>query len=57
MPLDIRIREQADGGTPTVAAEPESALARRYRDIARKALQRLAGVPAANFPTIEITDD
>jgi ATP-binding protein involved in chromosome partitioning len=57
VPLDIRIREQADGGTPTVAAEPDSPLARRYRDIARKALQRMAGVPAKEFPTIAITDD
>ena len=58
LPLDIRIREQADGGRPTVAAEPESELAHRYRDIARKAAARLAhGAPAGLFPTIEITDD
>jgi ATP-binding protein involved in chromosome partitioning len=57
VPLDIRIREQADSGTPTVAAEPDSPLARRYRDIARKALERIKGVPAQNFPTISITDD
>jgi ATP-binding protein involved in chromosome partitioning len=57
VPLDIRIREQADGGKPTVAAEPDGPLAQRYRDIARQCLQRLAGVPAKNFPTIEITDD
>jgi ATP-binding protein involved in chromosome partitioning len=58
LPLDIRIREQADGGNPTVAAEPESDLAQRYRDIARKAAARLAyGPPAGTFPTIEITDD
>jgi ATP-binding protein involved in chromosome partitioning len=58
LPLDIRIREQADGGRPTVAAEPDGELARRYRDIARKAAARLAhGAPAGTFPTIEITDD
>ena len=58
VPLDIRIREQADGGNPTVAAEPGSALALRYRDIARKAAARLAhGAPAGMFPTIEVTDD
>jgi len=58
LPLDIRIREQADGGNPTVAAEPESELARRYRDIARKAAARLAyGAPAGTFPTVTITDD
>lgn len=36
LPLDIRIREQADGGTPTVAADPDSPLAQAYRDIARR---------------------
>ncbi|HUR41076.1 MAG TPA: iron-sulfur cluster carrier protein ApbC [Verrucomicrobiae bacterium] len=58
LPLDRRIREAADGGKPTVAAEPEGELAHRYRDIARKAAARLAyGAPANTFPTIEITED
>ncbi|MGH8221751.1 MAG: Mrp/NBP35 family ATP-binding protein, partial [Woeseiaceae bacterium] len=58
LPLDRRIREQADGGNPTVAAEPDSELARRYRDIARKAAARLAyGAAAGTFPTIEVSDD
>lgn len=42
LPLDIRIREQADGGTPTVAAMPDSDLAARYREIARHAAGRLS---------------
>jgi len=42
LPLDIRIREQADGGTPTVAAIPDSDIAARYREIARNAAARLA---------------
>jgi ATP-binding protein involved in chromosome partitioning len=42
LPLDIRIREQADGGTPTVAAMPDSDIAARYREIARNAAARLA---------------
>jgi len=42
LPLDIRIREQTDGGSPTVAADPDSPLARAYRDIARRAAARLA---------------
>ena len=57
LPLDIRIREQADGGTPTVAADPESELAQRYRAIARKVTAGLAQAVPANFPTIQITDD
>ncbi|SFF42391.1 ATP-binding protein involved in chromosome partitioning [Fontimonas thermophila] len=58
LPLDMRIREQADGGCPTVVAAPESDLAQRYRDIARRAAARLAyGVQAPDFPAIEISDD
>jgi ATP-binding protein involved in chromosome partitioning len=45
LPLDIRIREQADGGTPTVAAMPDSDLAARYRDIARHTAGRLSRQP------------
>jgi len=42
LPLDIRIREQADGGAPTVAAMPDSGLAQAYRQIARCAAARLS---------------
>jgi ATP-binding protein involved in chromosome partitioning len=42
LPLDIRIREQADSGAPTVAAEPSSAIALAYRDIARRTAARLS---------------
>ena len=42
LPLDIRIREQTDGGKPTVIAEPDSAVTATYRAIARKAAARLA---------------
>jgi len=45
LPLDIRIREQADGGTPTVVAMPDSDLAARYREIARNAAGRLSRQP------------
>ncbi|RDI98160.1 iron-sulfur cluster carrier protein ApbC [Dyella solisilvae] len=45
LPLDIRIREQADGGTPTVVAIPDSDLAARYREIARNTAGRLARQP------------
>ncbi len=57
LPLDARIREHADNGRPTVIADPESALAMRYRDIARKAAARLAYGAGAAFPTISVTDD
>ncbi|MES2682393.1 MAG: iron-sulfur cluster carrier protein ApbC [Pseudomonadota bacterium] len=55
LPLLLSIREQADGGTPTVAAEPGSEVSARYRAIARLAAARLAhGLQGDAFPAIEI---
>jgi ATP-binding protein involved in chromosome partitioning len=42
LPLDIRIREDADGGSPTVVAEPGSARAQAYFLMARRTAARLA---------------
>jgi ATP-binding protein involved in chromosome partitioning len=42
LPLDIRIREEADGGLPTVVAEPGSARAQAYFRMARRTAARLA---------------
>ena len=42
LPLDIRIREQADGGVPTVVAEPNSERARAYFLMARRIAAHLA---------------
>jgi ATP-binding protein involved in chromosome partitioning len=42
LPLDIRIREQADSGRPTVAAEPDSRAAEIYRGIARRLAVKIA---------------
>jgi ATP-binding protein involved in chromosome partitioning len=42
LPLDIRIREDADGGSPTVVAEPGSARAKAYFLMARRTAARLA---------------
>jgi ATP-binding protein involved in chromosome partitioning len=55
LPLDISIREQADGGAPTVAAHPESSLAAAYREIARKTAAKLslrAKNKAIAFPNV-----
>jgi ATP-binding protein involved in chromosome partitioning len=55
LPLDIRIREQADGGKPTVVAEPDGELAQRYRDIARRMAAKLSLTAkdfAGKFPKI-----
>ncbi|MCP5419821.1 MAG: iron-sulfur cluster carrier protein ApbC [Gammaproteobacteria bacterium] len=42
LPLDIRIREDADNGTPIVVADPDGPIAQNYREIARHAAAKLA---------------
>ena len=42
LPLDIHIREAADGGSPTVVSEPDSVRARAYFLMARRTAARLA---------------
>ncbi len=42
LPLDIRIREDADGGNPTVSAQPDSPIAETYKAIARRVAVRIA---------------
>ena len=57
LPLDIRIREQTDGGTPTVVTEPDSQIAATYREIARKVAYRLSLLSldhSSKFPNIVI---
>ena len=59
LPLARHVREQADGGTPTVIAAPDSLSAQVYREIARKAAARLS-MQARNkkiaMPSIVISD-
>ena len=59
LPLELSIRTQADSGTPTVVAAPDSEAARIYRDVARRtaAAQALAGTLPSSFPNIRIVDD
>lgn len=57
LPLDIAIRVQADGGEPSVAADPDGRPAQIYREIARKMAAKLAlkGKDySAKFPGIVI---
>jgi ATP-binding protein involved in chromosome partitioning len=42
LPLDISIRQFADCGRPTVAADPDGRPAQIYKEIARKAAAKLA---------------
>ena len=57
LPLDIKIREQADSGKPTVVAEPDSRSAQIYKEISRKVAARIAELSkdhSAAFPKIVI---
>jgi ATP-binding protein involved in chromosome partitioning len=57
LPLDIRIREQADSGNPSVVADPDSPAAKTYREIARKIAVQIAEKAkdfSAAFPKIVI---
>jgi ATP-binding protein involved in chromosome partitioning len=42
LPLDIKIREQADSGMPTVVADPDGRVAEIYRSIARRVAVKIA---------------
>ena len=59
LPLSMMIREQADGGAPTVIAEPESDIAMIYRDMARHMAARLwlRQQQAPTVPSLSIVDD
>jgi ATP-binding protein involved in chromosome partitioning len=57
LPLDIRIREQADSGHPSVIADPDGAVAQAYKAIARKVAVSVAQKAedfSAKFPNIVI---
>ena len=45
LPLDIRIRQETDGGAPTVIAQPDSPLGLAFRDMALHTAARLAKRP------------
>ena len=57
LPLDIKIREQVDGGTPSVVAEPAGRVAEIYRGIARRLGVKIAEQAkdhSAKFPNIVV---
>jgi len=60
LPLDIRIRLQADSGKPTVVSEPDSEVAAIYRTVARQVAVKVAQKAkdfSAKFPTITVSKD
>ena len=55
VPLDVRIRETSDAGTPIVHAEPDGPQAKVYRDLARRVWAGLERAAAQSTgPTISI---
>jgi len=57
LPLDINIREQADSGTPTVIADPDGAISKVYKQIARRVAIKVAEMAqdhSAAFPKIVV---
>jgi ATP-binding protein involved in chromosome partitioning len=60
LPLDITIREQTDAGRPTVVADPDGAVARIYREIARRTAVFVAQKAedfSNKFPNIVVQKD
>jgi len=57
LPLDIRIRTDADGGRPTVVADPGGPLAQAYLAIARRVAIKVAATAkdmSLKIPTIKV---
>jgi ATP-binding protein involved in chromosome partitioning len=60
LPLDIKIRLQADSGKPTVVSEPDSDVAAIYKAVARQVAVKIAQKAkdfSAKFPTIAVSKD
>jgi ATP-binding protein involved in chromosome partitioning len=60
LPLDIKIREEADSGKPTVVAQPDSRITEIYREIARRMAAKLAIKAkdySSKFPNIVIQNN
>lgn len=59
LPLDLSIRADADAGKPSVAANPDSAISKSYREIARKLMDKVDShhKNSSPFPNIEMSDD
>ncbi len=60
LPLDLRIREQADSGKPTVVADPDGEIAGIYKAVARQVALAIAAKSkdySSKFPSIKISKD
>ncbi|WP_302055099.1 iron-sulfur cluster carrier protein ApbC [Halomonas sp. 3H] len=56
LPLTLAIREQADGGRPTVVAEPDGEVTATFREMARQVAEQLEGQAADSGPSISFSD-
>ena len=57
MPLDLKIRLQADSGQPTLVAEPDSKVAGLYKDMARKLAAGVSKLPkdySGKMPAVSV---
>lgn len=57
MPLDLKIRLQADSGQPTLVAEPDGKVAGLYKEMARKLAAGLSKLPkdySAKMPGVSV---
>jgi ATP-binding protein involved in chromosome partitioning len=60
LPLDMAIRLQADGGKPTVVADPDGQVAALYKAMARQVAIKIAAKAkdfSSRFPTITVSKD
>ena len=60
LPLDIRIRVQADSGKPTVVSDPDGEIAGIYKAVARQVAVSIAAKNkdfSSKFPSIKISKD
>nr|WP_089710052.1 iron-sulfur cluster carrier protein ApbC [Halomonas daqiaonensis] len=55
LPLTLSIREQVDGGRPTVVAEPEGEVATNFRNMARQVADQISG-QGAEGPEISFSE-
>jgi len=58
LPVAMAIREQADGGRPTVVADPDGEVAAIYKAVARRVAAKIAAQAkdfSAKFPTITVS--
>ena len=57
LPLDLKIREQADSGQPTLVSDPTSRAAELYTDIARRAAALVSLLPkdySSKLPGVQV---